>query len=155
MISIKPTQNKQQLIQDVSGNLFYLKEKFKIVFVEGVNDDVEFYRIVFSNYLKTNNLHLSIPIHFQGMGDKNFNQIFRKKKLDPSHKIDEFIFEINDGDFLIREPYEHYNQVYNTEIEYQDNFKRLSRYSFENYLYDPISLIFVIKYILSDKEVPN
>ena len=153
LISVKPTKNKQKLIHDVSGNLFYLKEKFKIVFVEGVNDDVEFYQIVFSNYLKTNNLHLSIPIHFQGMGDKNFNQIFRKKKLDPSHKIDEFIFGINDGDYLIREAYEHYNQVYNAEIEYQDNFKRLSRYSFENYLYDPINLIFAINFLLSGKEV--
>jgi Leucine-rich repeat (LRR) protein len=152
-IIIDKISNKSELIRDVSEDLIFIKEKFKIVFIEGGGrgEDEAFYSLV--NLIVNKDIY--IPIKFQEMGNCQFNQIFIKDvNQNSSYKIDEFIFGINDGDFNIPNAYRFFrlkNKYTESKTEnekFQNNFKRLERYSFENYVYDPINFFFAINHLI-------
>ncbi len=87
------------------------------------------------------------------MGDRTFNQIFKKNdNWKCEHKLDEFLFGINDGDYFIQAAYNHFNITKQIKDEFQINFRRIGRYSIENYIYDPINLFFALNYLLNDKK---
>ena len=69
-ISINKIENKSQILQFVSNDLFFIKEKFKIVLVEGepgkseMSDDEAFYNFIFYKSTK-NGTKRKLPIRFQ------------------------------------------------------------------------------------------
>jgi len=152
-ILVKSIQNKSDIIKDISDDLFYIKEKFKRIFVEGL--DAPFYDLIAKNCIKCDT---RLPYKFQGVGNKEFRQIFLKSNNDedtPDYNLNEFLFGINDGDAEITEAKEYYeifkdlfvfNSDKTTDIkEFNDNYARLARYNIENYIFDPVNLIFAIK----------
>jgi len=154
-VYIESIKNKSELIQTISEDLLFVREKFKIVFIEGeIGFDEAFYSFVYymiANKYEKNN----IPVKFQEMGSKMFNQLFLKRNnKDSKCKVDEIVFGINDGDFNIPNAFKFFGldekfQKAQKEIEeYQENFKRIERYSFENYVYDPINFCFAISYLI-------
>jgi len=146
---ISPIKNKSSLIHNLSNNLFYIKEKFKIVFIEGQNGtDIQFYEFVFDLYKKIANINREIPIKFQSMGSRMFRQLFEKKtiKNNDNHNLDEFLFGINDGDYNIKKAYEHFGKK--KDFEEYENFFLLDRYHIENYIYDPINYYFAANFLL-------
>jgi len=157
-VIIDKISNKSELIRDVSEDLIFIKEKFKIVFIEGGGrgEDEAFYSLI--NLIVNKDIY--IPIKFQEMGNCQFNQIFIKDiNQDSSYKIDEFIFGINDGDYNIPNAYRFFslkNKYFESKTKnekFQNNFKRLERYSFENYVYDPINFFFAINHLIKKKLV--
>ena len=170
---IKNAENKSQMIFKTSDDLFYIKKKCKIVFIEGsIGDDEAFYNCVFSLFIQQKSEKLlSIKrnevIRFQEMGDKEFNRIFKLNNEERNQEylrpnVDELIFGINDGDFNIYDAYKHFHM---SEYEIRRNikspisdfnqeiFQRLSRYNIENYVYDPINLLFAINYLLNENNI--
>jgi Leucine-rich repeat (LRR) protein/energy-coupling factor transporter ATP-binding protein EcfA2 len=147
---IVPVKEKSIIIQNLSDNLFFIKEKFKIVFIEGqLNEDKAFYEFVFK--LSMQQKKNKFPVKFKEMGSKMFKQLFIKNNDDPSLKLDEFLFGINDGDYQIEEARVFF-QIKETDDcidNYQDNFKRLNRYCMENYIYDPINLFFALNHLIN------
>jgi len=101
---IVPVEKKSVIIQNISDDLFYIKEKFKFIYVEGEKkEDQTFFEFILN--LKTNKQKL-FPVKFVEMGGKKFNQLFRidnNQDLANENKLDEFLFGINDGDYLIEE----------------------------------------------------
>lgn len=152
--SIDLIENKSNIIRNLSDNLFYIKEKFKIVYVEGEKkEDKAFYEFVFN--LKTNRQTL-LPVKFVEMGGKKFNQLFRiDQDISDDNKLDEFLFGINDGDYLIEEArnFFHITDEYDYIDNYQENFKRLNRYCMENYIYDPVNISFALNNFIRDKNL--
>jgi len=119
--------------------------KFKIVLTEGdCGDDKAFYSFINSLVNKKN----YIPIKFQEMGNRMFNRIFLKNGS---------IFGINDGDYKIPNAYEYfglkdkYLELKSELDSFHSNLNRIERYSFENYVYDPINFCFAIKYLVESK----
>lgn len=114
-----------------------------------------FYTFVFDFFKKLFRKENNTPIKFQTMGSKTFNQIFKKNdKWKSEHKLDEFLFGINDGDYFIQEAYTHFNfKQKNKKDDFQSNFKRIGRYSIENYIYDPIHLFFALNYLLNGQKL--
>jgi Leucine-rich repeat (LRR) protein/energy-coupling factor transporter ATP-binding protein EcfA2 len=151
---IVPVEKKSVIIQNISDDLFYIKEKFKFIYVEGEKkEDQTFYEFILN--LKTNKQKL-FPVKFVEMGGKKFNQLFRidnNQDLANENKLDEFLFGINDGDYLIEEARDFFKiaDIYDCMDNYQDNFKRLNRYCMENYIYDPINLSFALNHFIKDK----
>ena len=152
IVSIRPIRNKKQLIYSFSGNLFFLKETFKIVLVEGTRDDKEFYSMVLEKYLAIfGEEKKTFPIIFQSMGGKQFNQIFEIQEVNDiadNVNLNEMIYGINDGDYCIEQAYHLLGGKMKETKKYESNFRRLSRYNFENYVYDPINLAFALNYLI-------
>ncbi len=171
---IKNAENRSQMIFKTSDDLFYIKKKCKIVFIEGsIGDDEAFYNCVFSLFIQQKsenllNIKRNEMIRFQEMGDKEFNRIFKLNDEEKNQEylrpnVDELIFGINDGDFNIYDAYKHFNM---SEYEIRRNikspisdfnqeiFQRLSRYNIENYVYDPINILFAINYLLNENNIP-
>ena len=150
--SIASIEEKSSIIYSLSDNLFYIKEKFKIIYIEGQKEeDKAFYEFVFSMKCPEKNL----PVKFIEMGSKTFSQLFLKTNLDPSQSLNEFLFGINDGDYLIQNARDLFNidKEYDSIGNYHSNFKRLNRYCMENYIYDPINLSFALKHLIGNKEL--
>jgi hypothetical protein len=85
-VIIDKISNKSELIRDVSEDLIFIKEKFKIVFIEGGGrgEDEAFYSLI--NLIVNKDIY--IPIKFQEMGNCQFNQIFIKDiNQDSSHPM--------------------------------------------------------------------
>jgi len=154
---VNKIKNRSELIRGIAEDLVFIKEKFKIVFIEGeLGEDEAFYSFINSKI----NRDINIPIKFQEMGNKQFNQIFLKNLLqDPSHKLDEFIFGINDGDYKIANAYRYFglkDKYFKQKHEldnFQTNFRRLERYSFENYVFDPVNFFFAIKFLVKQNVI--
>jgi hypothetical protein len=154
---VNKIKNRSELIRGIAEDLVFIKEKFKIVFIEGARgEDEAFYSFINSKI----NRDINIPIKFQEMGSKQFNQIFLKNLLqDPSHKLDEFIFGINDGDYKIANAYRYFglkDKYFKQKHEldnFQTNFRRLERYSFENYVFDPVNFFFAIKFLVKQNVI--
>lgn len=154
-VMVNKIAKKSEIIKSISEDLVFIKEKFKIVFIEGARgEDEAFYSFV-NSIIKR---EISVPIKFQEMGNTDFNQIFiNNSSHDPSHKLDEFIFGINDGDYNITKAYrffglkEKYFMKKNEMNNFQANFRRLERYSFENYVFDPINFCFAVSYLIKKR----
>jgi hypothetical protein len=149
---ISPIKHKSSLIHNLSNNLFYIKEKFKIIFIEGQNGiDIQFYEFIFKSYKKIANIDRQLPIKFQSMGGRMFRQLFEKNTtiMNEDHKLDEFLFGINDGDYNIEKAYKHFGTENKNGLLFEKNFFLLERYHIENYIYDPINFYFASNYLLT------
>ena len=164
-LSPQPVEKKSAIIKKLSNDLFYLKEKFLIVFVEGYKKvdkegtlDEIFYNLAFECVVngestKQNKTQM-YPVKFQSIGNRDFRVIFRKSKTKDERNLNDFIFGINDGDMFIEVAEKFYKKNSQETAEFerkrlenfnQTNYDRLSRYSVESYLYDPINYCIALK----------
>ena len=91
------------------------------------------------------------------MGGRMFRQLFEKRSkekknttiMNEDHKLDEFLFGINDGDYNIEKAYQYFGTENKNGLLFEKNFFLLERYHIENYIYDPINFYFASNYLLT------
>lgn len=136
----KPAQSKQQIMKLLTSDFVNINETFRIVFVEADND-AKFFSIVENALIRSGKLIPSAQLAYRAHGQKNHHGIENSScdmvirlldKLVYTHDVDQslcdFIFGLVDGD--------------NKPAINRPNLKSLSRYSIENYIYDPVHLFF-------------